>query len=275
MVEWQGGDLRIDGRKIHYYRTGARGKPPVVLLHGFTNNGLTWTPLARDLGQDYDIVAFDAAGHGLSDGPGAEPAPDQLRDDIIAAIELLELERPALVGHSMGAGTAAAVAAHLGDRIRCVVLEDPGWRDADAPPGPPGSVGTPEWQAVIRTLPTLSPEERRALALRVNPTWSEEDRALWVDSRVQFNLSLLDGMRRRPVTDWRVIARQITCPVLLVTADTERGAIVSLAAAQEAAGLLRAGQVVRIEGAGHNIRRDKYAPFRDAVLPFLKEHSVV
>src|SRR4051794_27043674 len=209
MVEWQGGDLQIDGRRVHYYRAGGRGKPPVILLHGFTNNGLTWTPLARDLGQDYDIVALDAAGHGLSDNSGPDPAPDQLRDDVVAAIELLELEHPALVGHSMGAGTAAAVAAVLGDRIRCVVLEDPGWRDVDAPPGPPGSVFTPEWLEVVRTLRTLPPEERRALALKTNPTWSKEDRALWADSRVQFDLSLLDRPRRRPTTDWQEIARQI------------------------------------------------------------------
>src|SRR6476646_10186745 len=107
MVAWEAGDLSIDGRKVHYYRAGVRGKPPVVLLHGFTNNGLTWTVLARDLQEDYDLVALDAAGHGRSDGPGPDPAPDQARDDVVAAIALLELERPALVGLSMGAGTAA------------------------------------------------------------------------------------------------------------------------------------------------------------------------
>lgn len=271
MVGWQAGDLRIEERTVHYYRAGTRGKPPVVLLHGFTNNGLTWTVLARDLQEDYDLVAIDAAGHGLSDAPGPEAAPDQARDDVIAAIALLELAHPALVGHSMGAGTAAAVAAHEGDRIRCAVLEDPGWRDADAPPPIPGAAGSPEWFDLIRTLPTLPPEERQALAIKTNPTWSEEDRALWLDSRMQFDLSLLDGLRR-PTTDWRDLARRITCPTLLVTADVDRGAIVSPAGAREALGLLRAGQVAHISGAGHNIRRDNYAPFRDAVIPFLKAH---
>ena len=49
MVAWESGELRIDGRKVQYYRAGAHGKPPVILLHGFTNSGLMWTPLARDL----------------------------------------------------------------------------------------------------------------------------------------------------------------------------------------------------------------------------------
>jgi len=272
MVAWQDGDLQIDGRGIHYYRAGAHGKPPVVLLHGFSNNGLTWTPLARDLQQDYDLVALDAAGHGLSDGPGPNPAPDQSRDDVIAAIATLGLDRPALIGHSMGAGTATAVASALGDKIRCVVLEDPGWRDADAPPPLPGAAGSPEWLELMRTLPTLSPEERRETARKANPTWSEEDRTLWLESRMQFDRSLLDRMPRRPATDWRESARRITCPLLLVTADLDRGAIVSPAGAREASGLLRAGQVVHIPNAGHNIRRDNYPPFRGAVIPFLQAH---
>jgi pimeloyl-ACP methyl ester carboxylesterase len=272
MVTWQEGDLQIAGRAVHYYRAGTAGKTPVVLLHGFTNNGPTWTPLARDLEADYELIALDAAGHGRSTSPGPDPTPDYLRDDTIAACAALGLERPALIGHSMGAGTAAAVAAQLGDQIRCVVLEDPGWRDAEVQPARPGAVGSAEWLDLIRTLPTLSPEERQALAVKANPRWSDEDRALWIDSRLQFDLGLLDSLRRRPPGDWREIARQITCPVLLVTADPERGALVTPTSAREALGLLRAGQVVRIEQAGHNVRRDNYPPFRDAVLAFLKAH---
>lgn len=272
MVEWREGDLRIDGRKVHYYRTGTPGKPPVVLLHGFTNNGPTWTPLARDLQHDFDLIALDAAGHGLSDGPGPDPAPTQLRDDVVAALDLLDLAHPALVGHSMGAGTAAAAAALLGDRLRCIVLEDPGWRGGDPPPPPPGAVGSPEWVALIRDLPAKSPEERRAMARAANPHWSEEDRELWIASRVQFDLGLLDGLGRLRPGDWRETVRQITCPILLVTADTALGALVSPESAREASALWRSGEVAHIAGAGHNIRRDKYAPFRDAVVPFLKAH---
>jgi pimeloyl-ACP methyl ester carboxylesterase len=272
MVAWQEGDLSSDGRKIHYYRAGAHGKPPVVLLHGFSNNGPTWTVLARDLERDYDLVALDAAGHGLSDGTGPDPAPDQARDDVIAAINQLGLDRPALIGHSMGAATATAVAAAMGDRIRCVVLEDPPWRDADAPPPVPGAAGSPEWLDLMRSLPDLPLEEREAVARKANPSWSEEDRALWLASRLQFDRSLLDGMSRRRPTDWRERASRITCPVLLVTAEVERGGIVSAAGAREALGLLRAGQNVHIPGAGHNIRRDNYPPFRDAVISFLRAH---
>lgn len=272
MVAWQGADLQINGHKVHYYRAGSPDNPPVVLLHGFSNNGLTWTVLARDLQNDYSLIAIDAPGHGLSSHPGPDPAPDQSRDLVIGVMEQLGLERPALIGHSMGAGTAAAVAAHKGDRIRCAVLEDPAWRDSDAPPALPGAAGSREWLELMRTLPDLPPAEREALARETNPTWSAEDRALWLASRLQFDRSLLDNFGRRPATNWHDLAAQITCPVLLVTADVARGAIVSPQGADEALGLLRAGEVVQIPNAGHNIRRDNYPPFRDAVLAFLKAH---
>lgn len=110
--------------------------------------------------------------------PGANAAPDQARDDIIATLGMFELDRPALIGHSMGAGTAAAVVVALCDRIRCVVREDPGWRDAGAPLPIPGAAGSSEWLDLNRTLPDLPPAEREALARKTNPTWSEEDRAL-------------------------------------------------------------------------------------------------
>jgi pimeloyl-ACP methyl ester carboxylesterase len=70
---------------------------------------------------------------------------------------------------------------------------------------------------------------------------------------------------------WRDTVRRITAPVLLITADTERGAIVTPAAAEEVATLWRTGKVVHIPGAGHNIRREQYEPYRAAVTQFLKE----
>ena len=66
-----------------------------------------------------------------------------------------------------------------------------------------------------------------------------------------------------------VVVSTINCPVLLLTGDPARGAIVTPEAAAEAARLWRVGQVVHVAGAGHNIRRDRWEPFRAAVTTFL------
>ncbi|HND49949.1 MAG TPA: alpha/beta fold hydrolase, partial [Anaerolineales bacterium] len=58
----------VNGIKIHYYRTGGN-KPPLVLAHGITDDGMCWSPVAEVLAKDFDVVMVDARGHGKSDAP--------------------------------------------------------------------------------------------------------------------------------------------------------------------------------------------------------------
>src|SRR5579883_2826629 len=114
---WQEQDIDLDGVRIHCYRRGS-GRP-LVLAHGATDNGLCWTRVAEALESEYSIVAYDARYHGLSDAPEApEPEPGS---DLIALVERLGLERPAIMGHSMGAGSVAAAAARRPQLFRCAI----------------------------------------------------------------------------------------------------------------------------------------------------------
>jgi pimeloyl-ACP methyl ester carboxylesterase len=67
LAHWTHTDLFVNGVRLHYYRTGHGDKPPLVLVHGFSDNGLCWTPTARDLEADYDVIMPDMRGHGLSE----------------------------------------------------------------------------------------------------------------------------------------------------------------------------------------------------------------
>jgi lipase len=69
--------------------------------------------------------------------------------------------------------------------------------------------------------------------------------------------------------DWANALPRITCPTLLITADTERGAIVSAESAARLTALVPQTKVVHIPGAGHNIRREQQAAFLSAVRGFL------
>ncbi len=64
-------------------------------------------------------------------------------------------------------------------------------------------------------------------------------------------------------------AAAITAPTLLITADTEKGSIVTQEIAKEATELNPKIEVVLIEGAGHNIRREAFEAYMDAVKAFL------
>ena len=282
MASYTEGNLPIAGIDVHYYRMGTRGRPPVVFLHGFSDGGLTWLRLARDLGPDYDLVMLDAAGHGKSGGV-AHGFRERAASDVLAAVDQLELERPALVGHSMGAGTAADVAVQASARLRGVALEDPGWWDGDSPPtlgAAPDATGSraplrsPAWVDWVRSVKAMSPAERHAHADAERPQYDAETRHNWIDIKAQFNLAVLDAtsasaMRTAP--PWRDTVEAITCPILLITGDTGRGGIVTPAVAEEARRLARDLRVANIPDVGHNIHRDNYPPYRDAVGSYLRQ----
>ncbi len=268
MSDWKPGDVIANGVKIHYHRTGGDG-PRIVLLHGITDNGLCWTRLVRALEADYDCIMVDARGHGLSDAPAEGYGPDDHAADVCGLIAALDLGKPVLIGHSMGASTAAHTAARYPERVGAVVLEDPPWFAEPPIPSDP-KAALAEWQAGIAANKARSVDELIALCREQSPTWDEVEWLPWAESKRQVDprvVGFAGGWARR----WQDVARLITCPALLLTADPERGAIVRPEVAREAAGLMRDCRVVHIPGAGHNIRREQFEQFLAAVRGFLRE----
>jgi 3-oxoadipate enol-lactonase len=87
--------------------------PPIVLVHGLSATRRNVVQGSRHLiKRGYTLVAYDARGHGESD-PAPDPSAYEYADlvaDLEAVIDHLELDRPALVGSSMGAATALTYA---------------------------------------------------------------------------------------------------------------------------------------------------------------------
>jgi N-formylmaleamate deformylase len=267
MTDWFSDDVVVNGIKIHYHRTGG-DKPLVVLAHGITDNGLCWTRLARALESDYDLIMFDAQGHGLSDAPEGGYAPEDHVADIAGLVQALDLERPALVGHSMGAANVALALATYPGLARCAVLEDPPWQMAHDL-GEHAAMAE-EWRADIVATKSWAREELIAKGRAENPSWAEVELAPWADAKLQVDPAVFDWAHGGgAVWRWRDIARKIACPVLLVTADPALGAIVSPEVAREAAGLNPRLEVAHIPGAGHSIRREQFELYVEAVREFL------
>jgi N-formylmaleamate deformylase len=269
MTEWFSGDVVVNGIKLHYHRTGG-DKPPVVLAHGITDNGLCWTRLAQALEDEYDLILFDARGHGLSDAPETGYAPADHAADLAGLVEALGLERPALIGHSMGAANVTLAAATYHDLARCAVLEDPPWRTAYDPGERAAMVEA--WRAGIIAKKSWTRERLIAEARISNPTWADVDLEPWADAQLRVNPAVFSwGDTQSPRAPWQDLVRKIACPVLLVIADPALGAIVSPEVAQEAAQLNSGLRVAHIPGAGHSIRREQFEPYVEAVRAFLGE----
>ena len=261
--------VHANGIDIHYWRTGGEGKPPLILLHGVTDSGACWPLVTRDLAGEYDVIRPDARGHGRSSGVETGFSTELLAQDVLALIEQLKLEKPILFGHSMGARTAL-LAASMSDQLRAVILEDPPLRDAPLPSEKVNIHGQQwGWQWVYDAK-ALSDEERRARCRAENPAWAGEEIGPWSTSKAEFNLDVISQIGSI-MGSWRELMPRISCPVLLlIGSDAKRGAIVTQEVGQAAIALCKQGKLVQIDGAGHNVHRDRYEPAMTAVTAFLK-----
>ncbi|MFB6128541.1 MAG: alpha/beta fold hydrolase [Halorhabdus sp.] len=125
-AHWERGFVEANGIELHYCRTNGSG-PPIVVSHGFTDDGYCRLDLARELGADFDVVLYDARGHGRSDAPDAGYGPSERAADLLGLLDALDLGDPILFGHSMGADTVTEAAVEQPGRPRAVILEDPVW----------------------------------------------------------------------------------------------------------------------------------------------------
>ncbi len=243
--------------------------PVLVLAHGATDSGLCWTRLARELESDYDVIMPDARGHGQSEAPDTGYSGADHAADLAGVIRGLGLERPAVGGHSMGAGTTLRLAADYPELISCAILEDPGIRLDDRTPA-----GAQDPRAVIRKNVEMAQTEGREAAITrgrgLNPTWSDEEFGPWSEAKARVSRQFLDTLTGGGrMLEWRKLLPRVQGPVLLVTSDPERGGIVTPEGAAEAQRLLPSLEVVRVTGAGHNIRREQFEAFVAAVRSFL------
>lgn len=106
----------------------AARSPDIVFLHANGFNALTYRGILEPLAADYRILALDQRGHGetsLDTAVAGRCDWLDLRDDLLAALEILDVRGAVLSGHSMG-GTVSLLAAQAQpDRARSLILFDP------------------------------------------------------------------------------------------------------------------------------------------------------
>lgn len=274
LPHWTQNDFLINGVRLHYYRTGRGDKRPLVLVHGFSDNGLCWALTARDLESEFDVIMPDMRSHGLSERvqPGEKV---DMAADLAGLIRTLGLRRPIVGGHSMGAMIAYQIGVRFPELTSALVLEDPPWRLSR--PVQASRVSQPSENPMAKwakDLPNHTLEELLAQYYKEHPNWPEELVRPMGESKKQLDPTIVDTMIDRihlEESGWLTTIQKIAQPVLLIAANPELGGIVTPEVVAKVHELNPKVTISNIPDVGHLIRFDNYTAFMEALRTFLKQ----
>lgn len=265
MNNWTEGMVTDGPVPIHYYRTGNGEKPPLVLSHGFSDNGLCWTRVTQRLEAEFDIVMVDARNHGESGR--AIGASVDLADDLASVISNLNLGPARVLGHSMGAGTVAYLAAKHPSLVSKIVLEDPPW--AENPRNESEETAAKRrkgFKQYLDSMTEMSDDEILQMGRKQHPNWHDDEFPAWVQSNRQVGEQALEGLK---YSDWRINISKIQCPALLIYADGDGDGMLKQSVVDKILSENACFQASHIPDAGHNVRREQFERYMAALKDFI------
>ena len=265
--------VKVNNLKLHYLDWGNTKQQTMILLHGFIAHAHSWDGFAAKMQDNYHVIALDQRGHGDSDWAqdGAYTAED-FRDDLAAFIDALEIEKPVIVGHSMGGRNAIIYAGTHPEKVGRLLAIDSRLRsdpiNAMAIQLMANSIleHLTSIEEGVEALIKFSPSIPRELAEDLVANGARE---LPDGNYVpKFDLAMKDqALSKLLVSDLWPYLEKITCPTLIM-----RGAnspIMPKDVAQKMAEVLPNGRFCEIENAGHLVPQENHVAFENAVIAFL------
>src|SRR5271156_2697489 len=138
-----------DGVTLAYIDTGNPTGPPVVLIHGYTDNARDWVPMLPYLSKRFRLILVDIRGHGKSSKPECCYTRLDFAYDIKLLLDALSIRQADVVGHSLGSIIAQTFAEYWPERTGRVVLIS---STGGPPPGAPKKPPQFDFAAQIREL---------------------------------------------------------------------------------------------------------------------------
>ncbi|HIF95612.1 MAG TPA: alpha/beta hydrolase [Myxococcales bacterium] len=275
--------------RLHYVDWGNEDAPPLLLIHGNKDHARSWDWVARELRDEYHVIAPDLRGHGDSAWAiGGHYMLNEFVLDMAQLIETLKLHPLTIVAHSLGGAVALQYAAVYPERVQKLVAVEG--------LGPPPKMleehaNLPPWKLIENWIGQV-----RGLSARQPRRYPNIDAAA---QRMQEENSFLSPDQAHHLTvhgvarnedgtfSWKFdnytraffpqsfqfeqrlgMWERIDCPTLLMRGSeswaTDPGT-------DGRADAFKNATLVKIEGAGHWVHHDRLAEFLDAVRKFLAE----
>lgn len=262
-------EVTVDGQRIVYTEAGSG--PTLLLLHGavFGGNVFWWENQAALAGR-FRTIAPDFPGWGASDKPAGPYTMERYHRFIHGFMDALGLDRPALVGHSMGGLLSASFALRFPERVGklVVIAAPPAWIEFRVPPlfrpftvpvlgelvmsslpwlGPDFPLGVRGFYEGLFHAPRALARERMQRALQgcVEATADPQHRAAFL-STMRANLDLF---RPGVVSPFRAMLETAGFPIMLVAGRQDR--LFPLSLMQRGADAFPAARFEVLDRCGH------------------------
>ncbi len=250
--QWTSTFVEANGIQLHVIRTHGE-KPVIMLAHGGFSNGIKcWGELASVFQNQYDVIMYDARGHGKSQKTGKEYTLQDHANDLSGIIQTLQLKKPIIIGHSMGSYTTMMTAAKYPNLPKAVVLIDPMLRIV---PSKEDSEGILEFKKMTEKVK----KDYQTLFVQKSEI---------VDHLDIHALSVIDDISTLRLEDFENYFRKIRCPILIVCADSSSN---SKEKEKRFVNKFSHIEMIHIPGAGHVVHRDCPEETTKLILDFLKK----
>lgn len=247
---------RTAARRASALACDVRGSgAPLLLIHTLGASGAMFAPALPALAARHQLIMPDLRGHGRSRCLGAPTGVAQLADDLHALLDLLGVERCAVLGYGYGSTVAQRLAAAAPARVERLVLA--------CSPAPVGPISD---ALVSGALHVLGTTRLAALAARGGATDAHAARAALAPGDRTAIAAAARALLRCDTAPWLAT---ITAPTLVLAAT--RDPLASAAYAATLARRLPNATMRTVADAGHWAIATHTASFLDALLPFLSD----
>lgn len=275
-VEFRQGFVEADGVRTRYAEAGDPSAPAVLLLHGTGGHWETFAPNLGALSAHFHCLAIDMVGNGFSDKPDHDYEIAVYLRQVQAVLDGFGIAHAAVVGMSLGAWVAAALAVQAPQRVDKLILMSPAGLVATASnmarirAERTRAVQNPEWDSIKAMFDHLIADEHNripdVIALRQAIYRLPDTRAT-----IDHLLVLQDPDARErnliPEEQWRTIS----VPTLVVASGKDHGEYQSTA--RRVAELIPGAEILEMPHVKHWPHFEDPAAFNAAAVPFLLRDS--
>lgn len=252
------------------------GDVPLVLLHGITDNALTWVPVLDRIDPRCRVVAVDLRGHGESDKPDAFYESEAYADDVRHLIDQVFGEPALVLGHSLGGVVAVQVGVTAPDKVRGLFLEDPPLYFVNDL----NEIYQTLFQGMVMMATTLQDGSRsredwfKVMAEAPDPYSGKPGIETMGEAKINLRLDSIGMMRPKALEDglagslkWDTdqVLSALTTPVTVITGDPALGAVMTPEETAQMRTIVPQTRAAQIAGVGHLIHDQKPDQWVDAV----------